>query len=325
MRQRGAARQGARTAMEIILHLGAHRTATTSFQHYARANAATLSAAGVAVWGPEITRDGLLSGVIPACGTRGGAMAQLTRARGRIALRLERARAEGIARVIVSDENMIGAPRLCLRRSRLYPGIGERMARFAHAFDGRITRAVVSVRGQDAWWASVLSYAVARGHGLPGPGDLDRLVTGGRSWRGVITDLACALPGVEIVILPHEHFASRPEARLAQMTGLSAPRREARVWLGRAPDLAALRRVVALRGGDPARLPDGTGCWHPFDRYQRAALKDAYADDLFWLAAGAEGLARLAEETGPDQAGRHPPTAQTQRGQGHDIEARHMA
>ena len=78
--------------MDIILHLGAHRTATTSFQHYLRANAAGLGAAGIGVWGPETTRDGLLAGVIPPRGSR-PAMAQLTRARGRVGLRLERMRA----------------------------------------------------------------------------------------------------------------------------------------------------------------------------------------------------------------------------------------
>ncbi|MAU53001.1 MAG: hypothetical protein CMN17_11665 [Roseovarius sp.] len=310
--------------MDIILHLGAHRTATTSFQHYLRANAAGLGAAGIGVWGPETTRDGLLAGVIPPRGSR-PAMAQLTRARGRVGLRLERMRAAGTARLLVSDENLIGAPRHCLRAARLYPGVGERLARLAHAFDGRIARAVFSIREQDAWWSSVLAYGVARGHGLPRAGDLDRLVTGGRGWRDVIADIACALPGADLVILPHERFASRPEARLAAMIGAETPRRAARAWLARSPDLAALRRAVALRGGDPSRLPGDEGRWQPFDPAQRAALRECYADDLFWLAAGADGLARLAEETGPDQAGTHPPSAQTTRGQDHDIEARYLA
>jgi hypothetical protein len=310
--------------MEIILHLGAHRTATTSFQHYARANAGALAAQGIGVWGPDVTRDGVLSGVIPQAGGH-ATMAQLTRARGRIALRLAAVRAAGITRLAVSDENMIGAPRRCLRAARLYPDVGERVARFAHAFDGQITRAVLSIREPDAWWSSVLAYGVARGHRLPLPGDLDRMVTGGRPWRAVITDIACALPGVDLVILPHEHFASRPETRLASMTGAKVPRRGARIWLGRAPDLAALRRAVALRGGDAGLLPEGEGRWQPFDTAQRAALRDSYADDLFWLAAGADGLARLAEETGPDQAGIHPPAAQMKRGQDHDFETRHLA
>ncbi|MDZ7709845.1 MAG: hypothetical protein U5K36_07040 [Roseovarius sp.] len=313
--------------MDIILHLGAHRTATTSLQHHAQARAPALAARGVAFWGPPVTRGGLMAGVIPAPGGHPDA-AQAGRARGRIALRVAQAHDAGATRIVVSDENMLGAPRTCLRRHRLYPGAGERMARIGHAFGGRITRAVLSIRAQDAWWDSVLAFAVARGHRLPSRGDLDRMVTGARQWRDVIADLACALPGADIVILPHEQFATRPAARLAQMTGHAdapAAGREAADWRGRAPDLDALRRAVAARGGDPARLPDGTGRWHPFDEAQAAALKEAYDDDLVWLRAGADGLARLAGETGPLNAGRQPRNGHPTRGQDDDIEERHMA
>ena len=311
--------------MDIILHLGAHRTATTSLQHHAQARAPALAARGVAFWGPPVTRGGLMAGVIPAPGGHPDA-AQAGRARGRIALRVAQAREAGITRLVVSDENMLGAPRTCLRRHRLYPGAGERVARLGHAFGGRITRAVLSIRAQDAWWESVLAFAVARGHRLPSRGDLDRMVTGARQWRDVIADLACALPGADIVILPHEQFATRPDARLAHMTGTAeAPAgREAAEWRGRAPDLDALRRAVAARGGDPARLPEGAGRWHPFDAAQAAALKEAYEDDLFWLRAGAEGLARLAGETGPLSAGQQPQGGHPTRGQDNDIEERHI-
>lgn len=311
--------------MEIILHLGAHRSATTSFQHYMRANLAALSAQGVGFWGPDVTRDGILTGVIPLPGGKSAAR-QMDRARGRIALRLAQARKAGLRRIVVSDENMIGAARRNLRQGRLYEGAGERMARFFHAFDGRISRVAVSIRGQDAWWSSALAYGVARGHRLPEAGDLDRLVTVNRHWREVIRDLACALPGVDLVVLPHEIHGSRPEDRLHQLTGLAeVPHRAARVWLNRAPDLAALRRAVAARGGDAGRLPEGEGRWQPFDRYQKQALQEAYADDLFWLSAGADGLARLIEETGPAEAGTHPPDGSTTRGQDNGIEERRLA
>lgn len=311
--------------MEIILHLGAHRTASTSFQHYMRANAGVLRAQGLGYWGTEVTRDGVLSGIIPVAGA-GRAQDQMARARGRIALRLEAARTAGISRILVSDENMIGATRRNLRSGQLYPGIGERMARFAHAFDGRITRVALSIRGQDSWWASSLAFGVARGHGVPGMDDLDRLVTVNRHWRDVIGDLSCALPGVDLLVLTHEEHASRPEGRLRAMTGLAElPLKAARLWLNRAPDLAHLRRAVLARGGNLAALPEGEGRWQPFEPAQRLALQEAYADDLFWLAAGADGLARRSKETGPDEAGTHLPSGQTARGHSNGDEKRRLA
>lgn len=320
-----ADRRKARPAMEIVLHLGAHRTASTSFQHYLRRNAEALSGLGIGSWGPEVTRDGVLAGVIPINGAD-SASSQMERARGRIALRLQGARARGLRQLLISDENMIGAARRALRDGRLYAAIGERMARFVHGFDGQVRRVVLCIRAQDAWWASVLAYGVARGHRLPRPEDLDRLVTVNRHWREVITDLACALPGVEILVLPHEIYAGLPEEKLRVMTGVDAPpARAARDWLNRGPDLSVLRRAVDARGGDVRRLPEGDGRWQPFDQDQRQALQEAYANDLTWLRAGAEGLARLTEETGPVMAERHPPTGQTKRGQGHGPDQRRLA
>jgi hypothetical protein len=315
--------------MEIILHLGAHRTATTSLQHYLRGNARVLARDGIEIWEPRKTRDGLFGGVIPEPGLRDAA-GQLRRARGRIALHLHRAEAAGMAVLLVSDENMLGAPRRNLRDGALYAGAGLRMARFAEAFGGRVSRAVLSLRALDSYWASVLAYSVMRGHRIPLAAQLAALAAGPRSWRDVITDLACALPGVDIIVLPHEQSASRPAQRLAVMTGraeAAMPRAHAREWLNRAPMLGDLRRAVAERGGDPARLGEGQddARWQPFSPAQGAALSETYADDLFWLRAGADGLATLIEETGPAKAGRHPPAGQTTRGHRNGIEERRLA
>ena len=69
-----------------------------------------------------------------------------------------------------------------------------------------------------------------------------------------------------------------------------------------------LRRWIAE--GAPYR-------WQPFTQDEAAVLHEKYADDLFWLAAGAEGLAQL---TGNWQAkdGANPQPAQTKRGSNHD-------
>ena len=312
--------------MDVILHLGAHRTASTSFQHYMRENAAKLMLEGIGFWGPLRTRDGLLSGVIPVTGRRTTAD-QFSRARGRIALHLKKARAKGIRQLIVSDENMIGAARKNLRDARLYAGIGERMARYNDALGGKIVRVAFSIRSQDSFWASSAAFAVGRGHKVPRKDDLDRLVTTNRHWREVVADLSCALPGAEIQVMPYEIYGGLPERKLAQMTGLAnPPRQHARERLNRAPDLAKLRQIVTDRGGDVGRLPEGAGRWHPFDRHQTMALREAYADDLFWLRAGADGFAKLIEETGPEKAGQNPSAGQnTTRGQPNGIEERRLA
>ncbi|KRS12421.1 hypothetical protein XM53_11560 [Roseovarius atlanticus] len=311
--------------MDVVLHIGAHRTATTTFQSYLAQNRAALGRMGVTVWGPKQTRDGLLTGVMPVDSPR-PPQDQLDRARARIAINVAKERRAGTRVLVISDENMIGAPRRCLRQGRLYPDIGQRLARFAHAFDGQVTRACLSIRSHDSFWASVVSYGVARGHRVPDRAVLDALATSPRLWRDVVLDVACALPGIELSVLPYEIFGGLPERVLEHMSGLGPmPRAHARDWMNQGPGLGQLRRIVRERGGDPARLPEGPGKWQPFDETALREMREAYADDLFWLRAGAEGLAQLTEETGPVKTGTTPRPDQRKRGQDDGIEDRRLA
>ncbi|MEB8386777.1 hypothetical protein OO012_06005 [Rhodobacteraceae bacterium KMM 6894] len=288
--------------MDITLHLGAHRCASTSFQFYLRQNANRLYQQGITVWGPSHTRKGLFSGVFPQPGHIPAAQ-QFARARGRVALALnkvlqDRVQQHGTPRLIITDENMIGTPRTNLRDMRLYPGIGERMARYGAVLGGRVTRVALSIRAQDAYWASCLAFSVARGASIPTPLALEHMAISPRSWRDVITDLACAMPGAEILVMPHEIYGAMPERKLAVMLSTGdVPRGHAREWLNRGPDLPELRRAVMRQGASPAALPPRDGPWRPFAPSQMAAMAETYADDLFWLRAGAEGLATLTEET----------------------------
>ena len=305
--------------MDVIFHIGAHRTASTSFQAYLRANAPELAAQGLGFWGPMRTRGGLFTGIIPSS-TSPRPERQARMAKGRIALHSERARLNGMRQLIVSDENVMGAPRRNLRDRALYRGAGERMARHAAAFGGRITRVVLSIRCLDSYWASTLAYGVARGHPVPGPMLLAGLSQQRRSWRDVITDLSCALPGVELIVLPHETYAGLPERRLAILTGgaVRGPVKHARIWLNRAPDLGMLRQSLALRGENPAKLGAGEGRYDPFDAAQKARLRELYQDDLFWLAAGADGLAKMMTEKARNETGKTLQGATLTRGQDDD-------
>ncbi len=305
--------------MDVILHIGAHRTASTSFQFYMRENARELAAEGVGFWGPLRTRNGVLTGVVPVPGGL-RPRKQMKLAKGRIQIHCERAEVNGIKQLIVSDENMIGSLRQSVRDVALYQGAGERMARFAEAFDGRISRVCLSIRSYDSFWSSALAFAVGRGNKVPNAGRLAGFLANRRGWRDVITDVACAVPGADIMVLPYESFGGRAERKLELMLEerIDAPMKSARVWMNRGPQLAELRRIVADRGGDPALLPEGEGRYNPFDASQIAALREAYADDLFWLTAGADGLARLITENGRMKDGETPRTAGQERGQDND-------
>lgn len=307
--------------MEVILHIGAHRTGSTSFQQYLRANRDGLTAGGIGFWGPWRTRKGLLHGVAE----KPTKPAQAQRANGRVQLNLAGAKSRGIRQLVVSDENLMGTARQSLRKASLYPDVGERMARIHAAFEP-VTRLVVQVRSLDRWWGSVMAYLIPRGEAVPTVETRDLIAASDRSWRHVISDLACACPGAEIIVTPFERFAPRPDhlLGLACANPQVPPVGQAGFWANRSDPLPQLRDTLMDRGDFPDLLPEDSGRWQPFTPYQASALREAYADDLYWLRAGAEGLATLREDPMPARPANKLAAELTERGQLHDWSARRL-
>lgn len=322
-RPRPGLRGRGRTIMDVILHIGAHRTASTTFQAYLRHQGAALAQAQVGYIGPARTRGGLFAGIWPDPALPAPKPVQVTRAAGRIALTLDRMERAGIRQLIVSDENILGLPRATIRAGTIYPQVGGRLSALLAAFGGRISAIALSIRCPSVWWPSLIAMTVARGHPLPDAAHLARIAGQARRWQDVIAALAQAAPGVPLLVLPHETYGAVPERRLARMLapGTLIPPDRARSRLNISPDLAQLRAALAQAGRDPLALPAGDGPYRPFSAAQAAALRESYADDLFWLRAGADGLARLITEKTPDKGGTDP-SGPIARGQHHEHQGR---
>ncbi|MGJ8616084.1 MAG: hypothetical protein ACSHWS_04525 [Sulfitobacter sp.] len=301
--------------MDIILHIGAHRSGTTTFQQYVRNHIAQLEMQSIGFWGPGRTRKSIFPGLF-----RHLALAkEIRRAEGRVQMRLARARQSGVEKLLVSDENMIGSARHCLRQGALYPAIGDRMARISSAFGGQITRVVMTIRAQDLWWASAAAFTVARGHAVPSSAQREQIATSARSWRDVITDLACAVPDAELRIMAFEQSANSPHVLLKAATGWDAPMDAHAPWLNRSLTGRDLRHIVMEQGADASQIPDTLKRWQPFSEIQTAQMRENYADDLHWLTAGADGLATLTEDQLRKRAGTSLTAGHMTRGQEHDI------
>lgn len=308
--------------MKVTLHIGAHRCATTSFQDYLRHNAAELAQQKIGFWGPRRTRNGLFSGILPMVTAANGRDLE-QRAIGRVRMHLGQSYDLGLEHLIISDENMMGTVRENLRLGDLYCGVGERMARFEQAFAGRVTDVVVNLRSLETYWASALAYGVSRGHRVPSHGMITRLASSPRSWRDVLTDVAAAVPCARIWALPFETYGGRPEAQLQAITGAEAPKAHARICLNAAPRLEELRQQLQSAVAD--RLPQGEGRWQPFDEAQVADLRERYADDLMWLAAGGDGLVSLKDDREHKGSGLNRFRPDLTRGRPHDDQDRRMA
>ncbi|WP_299687660.1 hypothetical protein [uncultured Tateyamaria sp.] len=308
--------------MKTVLHIGAHRTGTTTFQTYLSRNRTALQAQGIACWGPWITRKGLFAGIQqPTPMARRSAMG---RARGRLALRRHMVQQDlGAQTLVVSEENIMGSMVRNLRHGKLYDDVGERLARFIAAFDGDVHTVVVGIRALDHYWASLAAHSVVRGYSVPDRDCLSHICAARRTWRDVISDIACAAPDARIQVLPFERFAGQPDAQLSAILGRRAPQDAVSDWRNRRPNLAQLRAVLAERGERPDMLNGPGERWNPFFRAEVSALREAYADDMFWLTAGASGLATLTEDL--DRTEAEWPVDPLTRGHYDDIKERRMA
>lgn len=303
--------------MDVILHLGAHRTATTTFQHYAQDQAGDLAAHGTVFWGPQKARRSVFPGLFRnVSAQRGRNIAR--RAEGRVRMLLQQAEDQGTKALLISDENLLGSSIDNLRAERLYPGAGERTARLAAAIGGRLRRIVLSIRCQDLWWASACALTVSRGHPVPSDARLEAVSQNPRCWRDVITDIACAAPEAEIKVLTFESYAGRPDFVLSTALNRDTCADAKQRWLNRSHDLSGLRRDLTEQGAQPDALPEGIGRWQPFNPYQTARLRENYADDLHWLIAGADGLATLTEDRTPTRVDQSPPLGIATKGHRHD-------
>lgn len=310
--------------LNITLHIGAHRTGTTSFQRYMRASGTQLSERGVAFWGPEVTRGTVFSGVVSSLD---GAVEKTLHDQfiEPVSSTLSSLLETQVHSLIVSEENILGSTRNNIRHCSLYSGAGNRVAQFAQAFKGRIKTILISPRSLENYWCSALAYGVARGLKVPPMQNRATIALSFRGWRDIITEVAQAVPDAEIRVLPFEDYAGRPDQFLANGTGIDAPACSSRTPVNESPRLPELRRAMNANGLDACDLPLGMGRWNPFTNEQHSALRELYADDMMWLHAGANGLATLVEDRGVTQAGNNLPLTAKRKGQIDEFEERRVA
>lgn len=281
--------------MNVILHIGAHRTATKGLHDYMQRNAETLASQGLLFQGPGRRPRAIFGMAVPTCKA---------------------------STLLVSEPSILGSVRDNLLRGALYPDAGSRVATFARYVGRPLRRIILGIRSLELYWTSAVACGVW--HGLPVPDRLAlrSMARNRRGWREVITDLAKALPGVEIRVMPFECFAGRPDVFLSQAADIEAVPQPERRWLNRAPELPQLRRALA---GQPVALPFGMGRWNPFTAEDHAALSEVHADDMMWLTAGAGGLATLTEDRTRTRAAQMPSPGPKAKGHSHEHTERQVA
>jgi hypothetical protein len=277
--------------MKLTLHLGAHRTGTSTLQRYMKQQCGLLEAQDVVVWTPAQTRDGRLTGLLGDPGRGSARRDDLARRSGnRVRIAQTLLAGQGVAHLVVSDENVLGSLRENIGLAALYPTAARRVSRLKTGLPA-VDHVAVCVRSYDAYWTSAIGLQLTRGMPVPDRRHLDHLVTQSRRWRQVIAEVATTFAGARITVWSHERLAALPEISAGLLTGCRLPPADPGLHLNATLRIDALRARLAVSGADGSVLRADHGRFAPFDDTQRRTLRAQYAEDIAWLRAGADGLA----------------------------------
>jgi hypothetical protein len=312
--------------MDVILHCGAHRTGAAGVEEYLRRHTRVLRASGIELCASrEVHRALGPISVVRPCATALEMGVSTERAESRVALWRQRAQSRGAGALFLCAPSLLGGLQGVIEGGTLYPHAARNVAAATALLQPSRITLLVTVRSLERFWISALAQGVAAGAPVPDRTTLRAIARSKRSWRDVLAEVAEAVPAASIKVLPFETFRGRPEQFASAALGADFPLDTARTRLNRAPTLPQLRRLLADRGGAPSALPFGMGPWNPFCAEELALMREAYADDMMWLAAGGGGMAKLTEDNPGNRAGPSLPGGDQGKGQCNGFEERQMA
>lgn len=183
--------------MELILHIGAHRTATTAMQDMFVANNATLDERAIkALVHRQLGGDSGFSDVVH----------QKDWGQPRAWIK---AQTKAAQKVIISDENMIGDMGWNVRSGTFYNRASIKLTAYRDFLAQTPTRIGLGIRHYASYWLSAhgqeLLYRNMKKQGVPRFDDLrPALLAAKRGWLDLIADVRAVFKTAEIVVWPVE-------------------------------------------------------------------------------------------------------------------------
>ena len=204
--------------MEIALHIGAHKTASTFIQGVFERNGDVLGPHQVRFMPHAVLR----AEVTARLGKINDSGRLRKRARAAEFLAGELAR-PGVARLILSEENLLGSPETLEQSRMLYPDPGRKLSELAAMLDGQKVTVFLSIRNLLHFAGAILVECFRTGRYPPTipKSYLSDWLRGDRGWADLVEDIAQIFPGAEIVIWDHRDFFRNQDAILSRIAGVS--------------------------------------------------------------------------------------------------------
>ncbi|MBL1438285.1 MAG: hypothetical protein COB08_019075 [Rhodobacteraceae bacterium] len=193
---------------KIILHLGAHRTASTHVQGVLGKNIALLAEAGIAAPSQDNVKLALTKPL--------GARIPSVRA-GFRQLKIS----DALETVVISDENLLGFLNSIFSHGEFYPDTARRLAKLKAMLPVDPVKIVVAIRPYESFFASAYGRWLAPERIVLPRETLATLVLGlKRGWGNVLADIAEAFPECELLI---SEYSPDPRFGPAQLSAILGP------------------------------------------------------------------------------------------------------
>lgn len=145
-----------REPLEVVLHVGAHRTGTSALQRSLGRQPQRLAAAGITFWGPQALRGGKIAGLLAT-----GESAALTGQDSPGGGEGSNGFLAGVPpahRLILSDENMAGTMYRNWTQGTLYPEVSGQLRAVLHLLPAPPAAIHLTLRDFAGYWQSVFAH-----------------------------------------------------------------------------------------------------------------------------------------------------------------------
>lgn len=295
--------------MDVILHLGVHRTATTALQNLLAAASGRLAEGGIRYLGPQRMRAAGLAAHVTRRERGDGDARALDAARAALAPHWQPAARQ----ILISEENLIGAMLHNYRLGHLYPAAEARLAALRALLPAPPAAVFVTIRDFAGYWPSVHAHLALRRRVAAGF-EAERLAASrGNSWLPLLRATRAVFPEARLGVWRYRDLPGLVPGLAAALTGLedlaaagAAPAARANASLG----AATLRRLA--RVADPAerrrliraaRSAPRTAARTPFPAEAAARLGAAFEAEWQAIAGGAVAGAEAVDPAHLQEAG----------------------
>ncbi|MGZ2255924.1 hypothetical protein ACVC7O_01370 [Roseobacter sp. A03A-229] len=180
-----------------VLHVGAHRTGTTSLQRFLQDNVSVLRAENIEVLCPPESR----AAPVPKS----------------VSEKLEQTAAHPDGKLLISEENLLGTMEHNIETETLYPNVAKNLRRLEAVFQPDVV--MLSIREFGGFWTSAILFSLCRsGMTFPTAKKLDALCQSSRGWADVIDDIRSVFPEAQIIVREFAHLRDNPKRFLRLST-----------------------------------------------------------------------------------------------------------